>query len=114
MCFGEGLDTMVRHECTSLRAWAAEEFSSHDFLVRANAEGLTWVVLEPPTPRADLLRFTICRVAPCIMVMVENGADERQFCSANDVAGAMAFVRNAADEAMLAAMNAHPAHRPLQ
>ena len=114
MCFGDGLDTMVRHECTSLRAWAAQEFSSHDFVVRANAEGLTWVVLEPPAPRTDLLRFTICRIAPCVMVMVENGDEAAQFCSTGDVEAAMAFVRNAADQAVLTAMNAHPAHRPLQ
>ncbi len=114
MCLGEELDTMAKQECAALREWAADEFATHDFEVRANAEGISWVVLKPPLARTDLLRFTICRIAPCIMVMVEDADARRQFCSSEDVEGAMAFVRNVVDETVFAAMNAHPAHRVLQ
>ena len=114
MCFGDELNTMATHECAALKVWAEEDFASHDFEVRTNADGVTWVVLEPPLARNDLLRFTICRITPCIMVMVEDADARRQFCSSGDVEGAMAFVRNMADRTILAAANAHPAHQVLQ
>ena len=114
MCLGDGLDTMMTRECASLREWAAEEFATHGFEVRANADGVFWVVLEPPVTRTDLLRFTICRITPCIVVMVEDAKARRQFCSTGNVAKAMAFVRDVADKTVLAEANAHSAHRALQ
>ena len=114
MCLSGELDSMAQHECAALREWAMEEFPSHGFDVRTNADGIAWVVLEPPPARTDLLRFTICRIAPCIMVMVEDADARRQFCSSGDLEGAMAFAYNAVDRTVLAAANAHPAHRVLQ
>ena len=109
-----GLDTIELGERESLRAAAGDAFPSHRFGVHANAEGISWIVLEPSAIRADLLRFTICRIAPCLMVMVEDSAGRRQICSADGVGDAMAFARQATDQAILAAANAHPAHKVLQ
>ena len=115
MCIGESTnDTLSAAEQTVLRDVAAAEFPTHAFAVRANADGIAWVVLEPRTIRADLMRITICRIDPCVMVMIEDSAARRQICSTADVAGAVAFVRNASDQALLAVMNAHPASPVLQ
>jgi hypothetical protein len=115
MCLGEaGLDTIEASERESLRAAAGDAFPSHRFGVHANADGISWIVLEPSATRADLLRFTICRIAPCLMVMAEDASGRRQICSTDGVGNAMAFARQATDQAVLAAMNAHPAHDVLQ
>ena len=81
MCLGGELDTMAKRECAALGEWAAEEFACHSFEVRTNTDGVAWVVLEPPSTRIELLRFTICRIVPCILVMVEDADARRQFCS---------------------------------
>ncbi len=115
MCIGEAdLDTIGARERESLRMAAGDAFPSHRFGVYANADGISWIVLEPSTVRADLLRFTICRIAPCLMVMVEDATGRRQICSTDGVGNAMAFARQATDQAILAAVNAHPAHGVLQ
>ena len=115
MCIGEaGLDTIGAGERESLRRAAGDAFPAHRFGVHANSEGISWIVLEPSESRADLLRFTICRIAPCLIVMVEDASGRRQICSTDGVGNAMAFARQATDQAVLAAMNAHPAHAVLQ
>lgn len=115
MCIGEaGLDTIGAIERERLREAAGDAFPAHRFGVHANTDGISWVVLEPSTIRADLLRFTICRIAPCLMVMVEDAVGRRQICSTDGVGEAMAFARLATDQAILAAANAHPAHAVLQ
>ena len=115
MCMGEaGLDTIGLRERESLREAAGDAFPSHRFGVHSNEDGISWVVLEPSAVRAHLLRFTICRIAPSLMVMVEDAAGRRQIRSTGSVGDAMAFAREAADQAILATMNAHPAHGVLQ
>ena len=113
MCIGEALDTIRPGEREHLRMAASEHFPTHSFDVHDNGEGLIWIVLDPPLRRADLLRFTICRISPCVMVMVEDGEARRQFCSANDAIDAMAVARRAADHALLATTT-HEAHAMLQ
>ena len=115
MCIGEmGLDTIGLGERESLRVAANEAFPAHRFGVHANADGISWIVLEPSAIRPDQLRFTICRIAPCLMVMVEDASGRRQIRGTDGVGDAMAFARQATDQAILAAMNAHPAHEVLQ
>lgn len=115
MCIGEaGLDTIGASERESLRAAAGDAFPSHRFGVHANEDGISWIVLEPSAMRADQLRFTICRIAPCLMVLVEDAAGRRQICSTSGVDDVIAFARQATDQAILASMNAHPAHDVLQ
>lgn len=115
MCIGESAnDTLNTTEQGYLRDVAASEFPTHDFALRANEDGINWVVLEPRFLRADLMRVTICRIAPCVMVMIEDRDARRQICSTADVAAAVAFLRNAVDQAVLAMMNAHPAHAVVQ
>ncbi len=115
MCIDEaGFDTIGAEEREGLRAAAGVAFPAHRFGVHANADGICWIVLEPSTIRDDLLRFTICRIAPCLMVLVEDTSGRRQICSTDGVDNAMAFARQATDQAVLAALNAHPAHEVLQ
>ena len=114
MCFADDLDSIGAPDCSALQAFACETLPSHSFAVRKNAEGIAWVVLEPPVLGPEHRRFTICRISPCVMVMVEDAAGRRQICSATDVEGAIEFVRAAADQAVLAAANAHPSHETLQ
>ncbi|WP_158810304.1 hypothetical protein [Beijerinckia sp. L45] len=102
-------DTLDLTEQSYLRAIAVSEFPTHAFTLRTNEDGITWVVLEPGAGRADLMRVTICRLDPCVMVMIEDHEARRQFCSTVSVADAVEFVRNAADQAILTVMNAHPA-----
>lgn len=111
MCIGEaGFDTIDFAERERLRVAAEDAFPAHGFEVQANDEGMIWVVLEPLTRGADLLRFTICRIAPCLLVLAEDHLGRRQICSAQGVADAIAFARNATDQATLAAAeNARPA-----
>ena len=95
-------------------AAAHDAFPAHRFGVHANENGISWVVLEPSLIRADQLRFTICRIAPCLVVLVEDASGRRQICSTDGIGNAIAFARLATDQAVLAAMNAHPAHEVLQ
>ncbi len=115
MCIGESNgDTLAGSDCAVLREAAVESLPAHRFDQCANADGLVWVVLEPPAARPELLRFTICRIAPCVMVLVEDACGRRQIVSTSDVHDALAVARHAADQAMLAAANAHPAHASVQ
>jgi hypothetical protein len=115
MCLAEDhFDSLTDSEQLCLRQTAANEWPSYQFRVEINREGLRWVVLEPLRMTTANPRFTICRVHPCIMVLIEDEDARRQFCSASNVADAIGFIRLAADQALLAAMNAHPAHTHLQ
>ncbi len=110
MCIGEsGADTLHGAEQRFLRAVSATEFPAHAFAIHGNDDGQVWVVLEPSSARPDLPRFTICRIDPCVLVMVEDHGARRQFCSTSNVEDAVAFVRHATGQAVLAVMNAHPA-----
>ena len=114
MCMGDsGLDTLDTTDQGLIRE-AAAGFPTHAFSVRSNEDGINWVVLEPSRRGPAMLRFTICRVDPCFMVMAEDAAACRQFCTASSVEDALGFVRLLSDQAMLAVMNAHPASLVLQ
>ena len=109
MCIGEmGCDTIDYAEREHLRIAAEDAFPAHDFEVQANNEGMIWVVLEPAVLGADLLRFTICRIAPCLLVLAEDQFGRRQICSTQGVADAIAFARSATDQAVVAAAGTTP------
>ena len=115
MCIGESSgDTLDIAERDFLRAAAATAFPDHSFSVLNNEDGIHWVVLEPAVLGPATLRVTICRIDPCVMVMMEDEASRRQICSASTVEDAFGFARLASDQALLAAMNAHPAPATLQ
>src|SRR3978361_1792081 len=95
-------DTLDAGERAYLRDIAATTFPAHDFSVCANRDGINWVVLEPREVRADLMRVTICRIDPSVIVMLEDQDSRRQICSTASVADAVAFVRDATDQSVLA------------
>lgn len=115
MCIADQpLDTIAAPDCSALHGFTRESLPGHSFSVRKNAEGIAWVVLEPPASSALYRRFTICRIAPCVMVMIEDEDGRRQICSAFDVEGAIACIRNALDTAVMAVAGVQPPHATLQ
>ena len=55
MCIGDtALDTIEPGEQERLRAAATRQLPGHRFDVRANDDGMTWIVLEPATPKPRL------------------------------------------------------------
>lgn len=110
MCLGEAtLDTIGPREQEQLRMAATAGLPTHRFDVRANAEGTSWIVLEPPTARDHALRFTICRITPCVILMVEAASGRRHFQSFADIDGVVAFARSATDMTALAGAHNGPA-----
>ena len=65
-----------------LPAYGAEVCTNHD---------IAWVVLEDASSR-EMPRFTICRIDPSVMVMVQNCAQGRRFESMTSVEDAFTFV----------------------
>jgi hypothetical protein len=98
MCFGEGgaADTLRDGDTTLIMNSAGRDLPAHAFSLRRNGDGVTWVVLDPHDPTH--LRFTICRVDPCVMVMIEDPFARRQFRSVATVEDAMSFVRHAIEQ----------------
>jgi hypothetical protein len=95
MCIGEATgDTLERHEQVYIGTIAARDFPAHDFDLRRNADGITWAVLNPRGSAPTLLRFTICRIDPVIMVMIEDAHARRQFRSVATIEDAAAFLRD--------------------
>jgi hypothetical protein len=115
MCIGEGAgDTLHASEASFLQHAAASEFPAYACAVHSNGSGMSWVVLDPSFASPALLKFTICRIDPCVMVMVEDRDARREFCSTSSVEDAVAFMRHSMDQAMLAVVNTHPASPVLQ
>ena len=105
MCFGDLSDTLHRFELDDLREAGRRCLPGYVFSVHAN-DAISWVVLSPPDPRR-LPRFTICRIAPCIMVMVEADGEPRRFASTPDVEGAIGFAGHVVEQTVLALHNIH-------
>lgn len=109
MCIGEGaLDTIGPHEQEQLRLAAGAAMPTHSFAIHANGEGTRWIVLEPQPSLGLGLRFTICRIAPSVVVMVEAPSGRRQFCSFDGIDGVMAFARSATADIVLAGAHTAP------
>lgn len=109
MCIGEGsLDTLAPQEQERLRVDASAILPLHRVDLRTNDEGTRWIVLEPRATDGLALRFTICRVAPSVVVMVEASTGQRQFHSFDGVEGVVAFARSATDQSVLAAAHRAP------
>ena len=100
MAFGEVLDDtlgladqdLIAHRCR-------DALPSHQFALHSNTDGITWAVLTPPTITPELLRFTICRISPAVMVMIEDEAARRQIRGLASVDAAVDFVCEVVAEA---------------
>ena len=114
MSIGEGLDTLRSQEQSFLRSAAAAQFPNHSFSIRHGEDGLAWAVIAPRLSQRCAICFTICRIDPCLMVMVEDREARRQFRSAANVEDAMAFVQMASEQAILSSTQAHPAPEAVQ
>ena len=95
-------DTLVRAEQDLIAGRLSKDLPTHALALHRNEEGMTWAVLTPPAITPELLRFTICRIAPSVMVMIEDEAARRQFRGLASVEEAIDFVCLAAAEAMQA------------
>lgn len=102
-------DTLHGDEQVFLRRHAPDAAPTHRFLLETSRDGVVWAVLEPDPAIAGLPKFTIGRVAPSVIVMVEDAEARRQFCSTPSVEEAMRFVQAVTHEAF-AARNLHAAH----
>lgn len=109
MCIGATTrDTLDRAEQIFLAEVADTQFPGHRFALRNNDDGITWALLTPREDEARApFRVTICRVDPCIMVMLEDGAARRQFRALSNVAEAVDFVHAISDHVLLAAAGQH-------
>jgi hypothetical protein len=115
MCMGEPAAGMLRgDEQAFLIDAVAERFPMHDFAIRETDDGMVWAVLEPMESDPFGMRFTICRIDPSVIVMIEDRHANRHFCATSNVKDAMDFVRHAIDQVNLAAMNAQPVNLVLQ
>ena len=116
MCIGETTsDTLDQAEQTFLAEIADSQFPGHRFALRNNDDGITWVLLTPRENETSApFRVTICRVDPCIMVMLEDRAARRQFRALSNVAEAVDFVHAMSDQLLLAAAGRHEAALSLQ
>ena len=101
MALGELLDdTLGAAEQDLIASRCHHALPAHALALHSNDEGVTWVVLTPPTITPELLRFTICRIAPSVMVMIEDAAARRQFRGLATVEAAIDYVCEMAAEAM--------------
>ncbi len=110
MCFGEnGSDTLHDHEQAMLREVAAQQLPFYQCTLHSNDDAMTWAVLDPPRSGLRMPKFTVCRIDPCIMVMVEGHGIKRHFSSMANVVDAIAFATQAAQSAVHAMPNVHAA-----
>ena len=119
MCMGESAaDTLRGDEQAFLADAVAELFPTHSFAIRKTDDGMVWAVLEPMESDPFGMRFTICRIDPSLLVMVEDRHAHRHFQTTSNVEDAMDFVRYAIDQvnqaANLTAMIVRPANLVLQ
>ncbi len=112
MGFGELLgDTLQVEDQDVIASRCQHDLPAHALALHRNDDGITWAVLTPPAITPELLRFTICRVAPSIMVMIEDEAARRQFRGLASVEEAIDFVCTMAAEAMQALVGIHAVSR---
>ena len=101
MCIGEtGRDTLSEMEQMTI-CDIARGFPAHEFSLRHNESGITWAVLSPRGPH--LPRVTICRIDPCLIVMVESDRHLRSFRSVPTIDAAADALRAVVDEAFRSA-----------
>ena len=93
-------DTLATAEQDLIAHRCQHALPSHDFALHSNGHGITWAVLTPPAITPEYLRFTICRVSPAVMVMIEDEASRRQIRGLESVEAAIDFVCEVAAEAM--------------
>lgn len=103
MCIGETHDTLDALEQAFLTRIAEAEFPTHRFALRSNDDGITWALLTPEAIVGTLPTVTICRIDPCIMVMLEDRYARRQFRSLASVEEAIDFVHAMSEQALLSA-----------
>jgi len=114
MPFAELLgDTLQAEDQDLIASRCNSDLPAHALSLHHNDEGVTWAVLAPPPITPELLRFTICRVAPSVMVMVEDEEARRQFRGLASIEEAVDFVCAAAAEAMQALASVHAGSRSL-
>ena len=100
MAFGEVLgDTLGAADQALIVSRCGQALPSHALGLHSNDDGITWAVLTPPAITPELLRFTICRIAPAVMVMIEDQDARRQFRGLADVEAAVDFVCDVVAEA---------------
>lgn len=93
MSIGELLgDTLGAREQDFILRRAEHDLPAHDLALYSNDDGVTWAVLTPPAIKPELLRFTICRIEPCVVVMVEDEEDRRRFLGLGSIEEALDFV----------------------
>ena len=101
MALGELLDdTLGASEQDLIASRCHHALPAHALALHSNDEGVTWAVLTPPAITPELLRFTICRLSPSVMVMIEDAAARRQFRGLATVEAAVDFICEMAAEAM--------------
>ena len=114
MAFGEILDDTLGTAEQDLIAQRCQlALPSHALALHSNDYGVTWAVLTPPAITPELLRFTICRVSPAVMVMIEDAAARRQFRGLATVDAAVDFVCEIVAEATSAMAAPQDAGRTL-
>jgi hypothetical protein len=114
MCFGEnGSDTLRDGEQVLLRTATSQRLPRYDCTLRTNDDAITWAVLSPAAGDA-LPRFTICRIAPAIMVLVEGEGQARRFASAPTVEDALAFAEQVVQAALFTGKTIHSAPEMVQ
>ena len=108
MAYGEDLgDTLGAAEQDLIAHRCQDALPSHACALHSNDSGVTWVVLTPPAITPELLRFTICRIAPAVVVMIEDEAARRQFRGLATVDAAVDFVCEVVAEATQAMADPH-------
>lgn len=97
MWFGcDADDTLIQSERDTIVQLAADHLPAHRAAECGGRGGVAWVVLEPLAEREGGPRFTICRIAPSLVVMIEDGGN-RQFVTAGTIEAAMDAICAAAD-----------------
>ena len=103
MCIGDSNDTLLGSDRATIADVASRDFPAHDVAFECNADGMTWAVFSPRARQAALPRVTICRIAPCVMVLIEDAQARRQIRGLANVEDALDFGRLACDHALSAA-----------
>lgn len=107
MCWGEGgSDTLDVKDQIALKEAVSRHLPSYACDLLSNDDAMTWAVLRSTGSGPTMPRFTICRIDPCFMVMVEDQA-ERRFSSVATIEDAIAFTCQATVQAVLAIHNVH-------
>ena len=108
MCVGESAaDTLDGTEQAFLQAATLRHLPGYGAQAHVNEDFIAWTVLAPDVP--TMPRFTICRIDPSLIVMVEDATSWRRFSSAASLDDAVAFVRRTVSEAAGALRNVHAA-----